>query len=149
MKKYIVIAVVIILLVGGYLFYKKENVSPMTDDESTPVAATPTTSAAASPSATAGVYKDGIYTSSVIQTDRGYGPVQIKLTISGGKITDVAFVQYPNMPGHTLEVSQQAMPILKQEAITGQGANVDVISGATQTSQAFQQALQNALAMAK
>ena len=94
-----------------------------------------------------GQYKDGSYTGSV--ADAFYGPIQVKATISGGKLTDVQFLQYPNKVGHTLEVSQSAMPILKQEAIAAQGAKVNTISGATQTVDGFVQSLTSALAQAK
>ena len=69
--------------------------------------------------------------------------------IQGGKLVDCAPLQYPSDNGHSLEISNQALPVLKQEAIQAQGANVNIVSGATQTSQAFQQSLGAALAMAK
>lgn len=92
-------------------------------------------------------YKDGSYTGSV--TDAFYGPMQVSVVISGGKLTDLTFLQYPNEPGHTTEVSNTALPVLKSEALTAQSAQVDVISGASQTTEAFQQSLQSALAQAK
>ena len=61
----------------------------------------------------------------------------------------IQFPQYPNERGHTIEVSQQALPILQQEAIQSQNASVDIVSGATDTSQAFIQSLQSALNKAK
>jgi uncharacterized protein with FMN-binding domain len=91
-------------------------------------------------------YKDGVYTGSV--ADAYYGLVQVKATIKGGLITDVAFLQYPNKKGHTAELSSQVMPMLTTEAIKVQSAQVDMISGATQTVEAFQQSLASALAQA-
>jgi uncharacterized protein with FMN-binding domain len=64
-------------------------------------------------------------------------------------ITDVSWPVYPNDPGHTTEVSASSLPALKQEAIAAQSANVDIVSGATQTAEAFQQSLAAALAQAK
>lgn len=145
MKKFLLILIILCILVGGVVvWYKKEQ----GDDDDIQITAKPT-STTPLPSMAAGQYKDGSYTSDVVQTDRGFGPLQIKLVVSGGKITDVQFLQFPNKPGHTTEVSNAALPILKQEAIAAQSATVDIVSGATQTSEAFQQVLASTLAMAK
>ena len=94
-----------------------------------------------------GAYKDGTYTGPV--SDAIYGQLQIVATISGGQLTSVSWPIYPDAPGHTSEVNASALPQLKQEAVTAQSANIDIVSGATQTSQAFQQSLAAALAQAK
>lgn len=93
-----------------------------------------------------GNYKDGSYTGSI--ADAYYGNVQVRATISGGKITDVRFLQYPNTHSTSVYINQQAMPYLQQEAIKAQNSNVNIISGATYTSQAFIQSLSNALSQA-
>jgi uncharacterized protein with FMN-binding domain len=92
-------------------------------------------------------YNNGTYTSSV--EDAFYGNVQIRTTIKAGQITDVQFLQYPNDRGNSIEINNYAMPILKQEAITAQSAQVDIVSGATATSEAFQRALDNTLIQAR
>ena len=92
-------------------------------------------------------YKDGSYTGSV--ADAFYGYVQVKATISGGKITDVTFLSYPNSHDTSRYINSQAMPMLTQEAIAAQSANVNLIGGATDTSLAFKQSLGSALAKAK
>ena len=97
--------------------------------------------------ATTGQYKDGTYTGPV--TDAIYGKIQVVATISGGKLVDTNCPIYPSDGGHTMQVSQNALPQLKQEAIAAQSANVNLVSGATQTSQAYQQSLAAALAQAK
>lgn len=88
-------------------------------------------------------YKDGNYTGSVVNAY--YGNVQVSVSISGGKITDVKFLQYPNSHSTSVYINQQAMPYLKQETMQSQNANVQIISGATFTSQGFIQSLQSAL----
>ncbi len=93
-----------------------------------------------------GGLKDGAYSGSV--ADAYYGSVQVRATISGGKITDVKFLQYPNTHQTSVAINQQAMPYLKQEALQAQSGNVQIISGATYTSQAFRQSLQAALSKA-
>lgn len=92
-------------------------------------------------------FKDGEYTGPV--ADAYYGPLQVKVSISGGKISDVTFLQYPNDRSNSIAINTQAMPYLKQEAIQAQSANVDIVSGATQTSLAFRQTLGSALSQAQ
>lgn len=100
-----------------------------------------------SSSSTAAQYKDGTYTGTV--ADAYYGNVEVSATISGGKITDVKFLQSPDTHSTSVIINQQAMPYLKQEAIQAQSSNVQIISGATFTSQAFVQSLSSALSQAK
>lgn len=92
-------------------------------------------------------FKDGEYTGDTV--DAYYGNVQVKAVISRGKITDVQFLQYPNDRRTSIEINTMAMPYLKQEAIQAQIAQVDIVSGATQTSLAFQKSLQAAFNKAK
>ena len=94
-----------------------------------------------------GLYKDGAYTGSV--ADAYYGNVQVNAIVFGGKITDIKFLQYPNSQSNSVAINQQAMPYLQQEAIQTQNSNVQIISGATYTSQAFVQSLSSALSQAK
>lgn len=96
---------------------------------------------------TQGLYKDGVYTGGV--ADAFYGNIQVQATIQGGRITDVAFLQYPSDRSRSIEINSQAMPYLRQEAIAVQSANVNIISGATATSQAFVASLGSALSQAK
>lgn len=96
---------------------------------------------------TASQYKDGQYTGPV--TDAYYGYVQVKAVIQNGKLADVQFLQYPNDRQTSREINSQAMPYLRYEAIQAQNAQVDIISGATDTSQAFRESLAIALTQAK
>lgn len=92
-------------------------------------------------------YKDGTYTGS--RADAVYGFIQVKATISGGKISNVTFLEYPNDHHESVQINQRAMPFLKQEAIQSQSAQVDGVSGATDTSIAFVESLTTALNKAK
>ena len=94
-----------------------------------------------------GQYRDGTYTGS--SENAFYGNVQVKVTVSGGKITNIAFLDYPNDRRQSEEINSQALPILKQEAISAQSAQVDGVSGATDTSEAFVRSLATALSSAK
>ncbi|MDD4989345.1 MAG: FMN-binding protein [Candidatus Pacebacteria bacterium] len=94
-----------------------------------------------------GQYVDGTYPGSVV--DVYYGNVQVKALISGGKLADVGFLQYPSDRSHSLDLSRYALPILKSEAIRAQSADVNIISGASDTSMGFQESLNSALSQAK
>lgn len=93
------------------------------------------------------LYKDGTYTGD--PADAFYGNIQVQATISDSKLTNIRFLQYPNDRSTSIDINQQADPMLSQEAIQAQSANVDIISGATDSSQAFIQSLQSALDKAK
>jgi uncharacterized protein with FMN-binding domain len=82
-------------------------------------------------------------TGSVAQTQ--WGPVQVELTVSNGKITDVSVVQYPDGNGKDQEINSQALPILTQETVAAQSADIDMVSGATVTSDGYLESLQSAL----
>jgi uncharacterized protein with FMN-binding domain len=96
---------------------------------------------------TLGQYRDGNYTGA--EVDAYYGLVQVQATIKQGKLADVQFLQYPNDRRTSIRINNIAIPYLEQEAIQAQSADVDIISGATLTSEAFVQSLQAALDSAK
>lgn len=110
-----------------------------------PTPSTPTTPAPAPKPR--GQYADGTYSGS--SEDAYYGFVQIQATVERGQLTDVAFLQYPNDRRTSQFINNQAMPLLRQEAIQAQSANVSGVSGASHTSAAFRKSLASALAQAK
>ena len=74
-----------------------------------------------------------------------YGDVQLKVTEQGSKITDISIVTDNATDPRSAQINSQALPLLQQEAMSAQSANIDGVSGATFTSQAYAQALQSAL----
>ncbi len=74
-----------------------------------------------------------------------WGPVQVRITVSAGRITDVTAVQYPNSNGRDQQISSYALPVLAEEALAAQSAQIDHVSGATYTSDGYVQSLQSAL----
>lgn len=74
-----------------------------------------------------------------------WGPVQVQITISGGTIIAAEAVQVPSGNRRDVEINHQAIPVLTQEALTAQGAEIDSVSGATYTSQGYIESLQSAL----
>ena len=83
------------------------------------------------------------YTGSVAQTQ--WGPVQLQLRVSNSKITKVSVVQYPSGNGQDQQINSYAIPVLNQEAVRAGNANIDMVSGATFTSEGYLQSLQSAL----
>jgi uncharacterized protein with FMN-binding domain len=71
--------------------------------------------------------------------------VQVEITTSGGKISDVEVVEYPDNNPRDQEINSYALPILVQETLDAQGADIDMVSGATVTSGGYVQSLQAAL----
>ena len=94
-----------------------------------------------------GLYKDGTYKGP--EVDAYYGLVQVQATIQGGKLSSVQFLEYPSDRRTSVEINNIAVPYLQQEAMQAQSSSVDIISGATLTSEAFIMSLQNALNTAK
>ena len=74
-----------------------------------------------------------------------WGPVQVRVWISGGRITDVRALTYPSGNGHDTSVNAYALPRLRQEVLDAQSAQIDAVSGATVTSDGYRQSLRAAL----
>lgn len=74
-----------------------------------------------------------------------YGNVQVKVTIKGGKLTRVTFLDLPYGDPTSQSISDQVAPILAQQAISAQSAQVSGVAGASFTSEAYRQSLQSAL----
>ncbi|TPK62981.1 FMN-binding protein [Mesorhizobium sp. B2-4-19] len=88
-------------------------------------------------------FADGTYTGPA--ADAYYGLIQIQASIQGGRLTALKVLKYPNDRRTSISINRQALPMLRDEAIRAQRANVDIISGATLTSKAFIQSLGGAL----
>ncbi len=112
--------------------------------------ASPSTSASAtpspSPSPSASAVLNGTFTGA--DFPNRFGDVQVRVVISNKHITDVQAVQLPTDRAESAYISQQAGPWLRSEALQAQSANIDIISGATYTSQSYVQSLESALKQA-
>ena len=113
-------------------------------------AASQSATAAASPAATqttapvTSTVKDGTFTGPAVFVN--YGTVQVKITVSNGKITDAVAVQAPR--GKNDRYTNMAVPILKQQTLQAQSANIQGASGASYTSYGWFKSLQGAMAEA-
>ena len=98
----------------------------------------PTASGSTGSSSTA----TGTYTGPLVANP--YGDVQVQITVTNGKITDVQALALPT-GGHSGRISSFVAPLLRTQALTAQSAAIDGVSGATYTSQAYAESLQGAL----
>lgn len=124
-----------------------------------PVPSSSSTSASPSQPASAAPAKTGITpsapkTTSAAPTTRSvtgataqtrYGPVQVRITLTGSKITGSTAIQSPDEAARSRDISSMAIPKLNQEALNAQSADIDTVSGATYTSGGYKQSLQSAL----
>ncbi|WP_026537873.1 FMN-binding protein [Arthrobacter sp. 9MFCol3.1] len=85
----------------------------------------------------------GTYAGSVVQTR--FGSVQVQITVQAGKITDVTALQLTDAERKSVQISNRAAPLLRTEVLAAQSADVQTISGATVTSDAYLNSLQAAL----
>lgn len=74
-----------------------------------------------------------------------FGDVQVRVIENGGRITDVQPLQMPFDRNRSQEITQAVTPLLHDEVLQAQNAQINLISGATYTSDAYQQSLQAAL----
>jgi uncharacterized protein with FMN-binding domain len=144
MKKFFISAIFIL----GFASYATYNYLNPNVAQALALSVTNGSSSAKStaPSNSSGKYNNGTYIGNA--ADAYYGNIQVKVVISGGKIADVIFLQYPNDRSTSRIINQQAMPQLKSEAIQAQSAKVDGVSGASDSSAAFKQSLASALSQA-
>ena len=87
----------------------------------------------------------GTKTATGDSVDTRWGPVQVKVTSSKGRITDITVVDAPANNPRDIEINDYALPVLKQEAMSAQSAKIDTVSGATYTSEGYIGSLQSAL----
>jgi len=101
---------------------------PGASDDSAGSEASPSPDIGTTESADTATTSDG----SVAQTR--WGPVQVSITVTAGEIVDVEILQVPNSNHRDVEINNHAVPILIQETLDAQSADIDTVSGATVTS---------------
>ncbi|KRM40799.1 FMN-binding protein [Lentilactobacillus parafarraginis] len=116
-----------------------------TTDSTSDTTSVSSSSSTISTSSSSGKYKDGTYKGSSVSTQ--WGNVQVKVTISGGKITDVTMVHSTSEDGEgrSQAIDNQAEPVYISETKKAQSADIQAISGATVTYEGYTQSLQSAL----
>jgi uncharacterized protein with FMN-binding domain len=130
---------VLVLLFG---YHTSTSSQPAASAESSAVA--PVSSGSGSTSGSdAGSTGTTTYTGDPASTR--WGPVQVQITVADGTITDVSVVDYPQENGKDQQINARALPVLVQETLDAQSADIDMVSGATVTSDGYVESLQSAL----
>jgi len=117
--------------------------SPAPPTHAPPPAPTPATTPAPAPPAAAPANTQQSYDGDPV--DNQFGTVQVRITVQNHKITAVDALQMPYDHMRSQYISEQAGPMLQQEALQAQSAQIDLISGATYTSESYAQSLQSAI----
>lgn len=90
----------------------------------------------------------GTYTGDAVDIGRGYGTIQLEVTVESGRIVDIQALAVPENDHRSAEISSYSVPQLIQQALDAQSAQISGISGATYTSYGFAQSLTSALQQA-
>ncbi len=147
-KKFLItivsIAASVAVLIDGYLMFFKHDQSQETA-QSQATAASDTesessTTTSSSTSSSNSTMKDGTYTGKSTSTE--WGDVQVKITVASGKITQITVLKHPT-GGKSDEINSRSLPTYKQEALAAQSANINQVSGATETYKGFTGSLQS------
>jgi uncharacterized protein with FMN-binding domain len=153
MRKALVIIFAVAVL-GGLGFYANKNKADnnLNTSGSSTTAVNPSQASSGSTASSSGnsgpvQLKDGTYSGGTADTP--YGIVQVAAVISGGKISDIKFLQMPFEENRSQQVTNMAEPQLKQNTLDAQSSNIDFVSGATSTSYGYKESLQAALDKAK
>jgi uncharacterized protein with FMN-binding domain len=124
--------------------YHTSTSGPATAGETVVAAPTTPENSGSSGSTTSGSTGTGTTVTGSVASTR-WGPVQVSITVTDGKITAVDVPQYPTGNGKDRQINASALPILTKETISAQSADIDMVSGATVTSEGYVQSLQSAL----
>ena len=123
----------------------KKSTTTTSSSSSTPSSSSNTTSAAPSAAATptkaAASSVSGSFTGDAINV--GYGMVQVKITVSNGRITEASAVQAPS--GRSQRFTDYSVPNLRQQTLSAQSAAISGVSGASYTSYGWYKSLITAL----
>ena len=121
--------------------------SASASSSSAPSSSSSSSSSGSSSSSSSTGLQDGTYTGSTTVTSRG--DVQVRITVSGGSITAVDALQYPQENPTAVSINGQAIPIYIKEALAAQSSEIQLVSGATETYSGFTGSLQSAILQAK
>jgi uncharacterized protein with FMN-binding domain len=111
-----------------------------TDGSSGGSTPTPTPSASSTPKSSSA---SKTYAGDAVSTR--FGNVQVQITVAGGRITTAEVLQVPWNDRRDQEINSSAVPVLNDEVVSAQSATIDMVSGATFTSEGYIQSLQSAI----
>lgn len=142
-----------VVLLFGYRTSTSSQLPDETAAGAGPTVAPTARASAGAPTAAAGsatalpTTVNGAFTGSAVDTR--WGPVQTRVTVANGRITAVDVVQYPTGNPKDRQINADAVPTLVDETVQAQGADIDMVSGATVTSTGYLESLQSALDQAR
>lgn len=141
-----------LVLLFSYRTSLGEEISPVPADVAAPAAESTPTPTDQGTGGTSGTTRgsglvDGTYAGQSVRTR--FGPVQVSLTVSGGAISAVDVVQYPDTNSRDRQINERAIPQLVSETLDAQSADIHMVSGATYTSDGYLQSLQSAIDQAQ
>lgn len=156
-RRILLAMVALIAVIDGYLIFFKNLKQPTTaspvnsasattnknDSEGAVGSGSTASSSSTQDTKSASSMADGTYTGASTQTE--WGPVQVQITVSSGKITNVDVLSYPDTEKKSIQINENALPTYKEEALTAQSSNIDQISGATETYKGFTGSLQDSI----
>ena len=140
---------IVVLLVGYHTSTNSTATAPTTastsqPSNSSPSPSTPSPSPPSSPSSSSSAASSSeTFEGSVAQTR--WGPVQVQITVQNGTISAVNAIEYPQNNPRDQQINAYAIPQLNQEALSANSASIDMVSGATYTSEGYLGSLQSAL----
>jgi uncharacterized protein with FMN-binding domain len=100
-------------------------------------------SGSGSSSSSSSASSSGTFTGDAVMTR--FGPVQVEITVKKGQITKSVVTQVPWNNGRDQQINSYAVPVLNSEVVQAQSASIDMVSGATFTSEGYIQSLQSAI----
>jgi uncharacterized protein with FMN-binding domain len=139
----ITVAATVSIVVLLFSYHTSTNQDPVAAVGDQPFALPPATSGAPSTSGVPSGGASGTFTGAAVDTR--YGPVQVQITVSGGRITSARTLQVPQQSSRDIRINSAAVPILNNETVQAQSAQIDTVSGATYTSEGYAQSLQSAI----
>ncbi|MCA2225123.1 FMN-binding protein [Nonomuraea aurantiaca] len=142
MKRALLAVVTTVIGLVLLLSFKPHDVTGATTQ---PPAAIAQTQTSATPAPTSAEGSTSARTVDGDAVDTRWGPVQVRISVSGGKISDVQVLQAPNENRRDVEINDRALPVLQEEALSAQSAEIDSVSGATYTSDGYTRSLQSAI----
>ncbi len=138
-----VVAVVVVVVLVALFHHRQKVQRSSTPVRLTSPSGTSPPSGSSTPATPAASNVNGVFTGPAVEME--YGPVQVAIDVQGGKITDLKALQYPVDRPRSQFINSQAVPLLRSEVLQAQSANINLISGATFTSEAFANSLQAAI----
>ncbi|WP_329249064.1 FMN-binding protein [Actinoallomurus sp. NBC_01490] len=129
------------------LSFKSHSAGPPRSALSGATAGTRSPHGTASPSRTRSMKRpagrSGVFAGDPIDTP--YGTMQVAAVIKAGKLTNVKVLRHTDVGGRSAQIDASSLPVLRSEALSAHGADIDVVSGATYTSRGYARSLQSAL----